>query len=217
MAMAVGQLLDEQYEVLSVISEGTHSYIYKAKERLTGLSCVIKVLKTGEGKDALVRFQQEAKMLRRLDHPSIVRFQTFGATESGEPYLVMESAEGKSLETILGQDGCLPVDKALKLFEQICDAMGFAHHIGILHRNLKPSKIIVTSDSGADISIKIFDFGVAGILLSDYNHIANLTKPGSTVKSPHYMSPEQCIARQRDARADIYAFGPLMVKTLSKC
>ncbi len=213
--MAVGQLLDEQYEVLSVLSEGTHSYVYRARERMTGLACIVKVLKTGEGKDALVRFEEEAKKLRRLDHPSVSRFQTFGATPSGEPYMVMESVEGKSLEAVLTECERLPVDKALKLFEQICDGMGIAHHLGIYHRNLKPSKIIVTSETANNIAIKIIDFGVAAVLRSDYNHIANLTKPGSTVPSPHYMSPEQCMARQTDGRADIYAFGCIMYRTLT--
>lgn len=213
--MAAGQLLDGQYEVLSVISEGTHSHIYRAKEKLTGLSCSVKVLKSGEGKDALLRFQDEAKLLRRLDHPVVLRFQTFGATASGEPYIVVEDAQGRSLETVLNECKRFSVEKALKLFHQICDGMGIAHHLGIYHRNLKPSKIIVVDESNSDITIKILDFGVAGVLRSDYNHIANLTKPGSTVPSPHYMSPEQCMARQTDGRADIYAFGCIMYRTLT--
>jgi eukaryotic-like serine/threonine-protein kinase len=200
MAMAVGQLLDEQYEVLSLISEGSNSHVYRAKERLTGLPCTIKVLKVGQGKDALVRFQQEGKVLRRLDHPRVLRFQTFGSTESGEPYIVLESADGVSLETVLVRNGALPVKKALKLFEQVCDALGFAHHSGLIHRNLKPSKIIVTSETESDIETTIFDFGIADILRSDYNQISNLTKPGSNACSPDYMSPEQCMARQIDGR-----------------
>ncbi len=213
--MAAGQLLDDQYEVLATISEGTHSHVYRAKERATGLPCSVKVLKTGEGRDALARFEAEAQKLRRLDHPYILRFQTFGSTSSGEPYMVMEDAgKGRSLEAILNECDHLPVDKALKLFDHICDAMGIAHHMGIYHRNLKPSKIIVTNESD-DIRIKITDFGVAAILGSDYKHIANLTKPGATVSSPHYMSPEQCMARQTDGRADIYAFGCIMYRTLT--
>lgn len=213
--MAVGQLLDEQYEVLSLIKEGTNSHVYKSKERLTGLLCTVKVFKTGQGKDALVRFQQEGAILRKLDHPRILRFQTFGATESGEPYVILDHAEGESLESLLTREGPLPVPKALKLFEQICDALGFAHHSGLIHRNLKPSKIVVTANTDDAIEVVIFDFGICGILRSDYNQISNLTKPGATGYSPDYMSPEQCMARQIDGRADIYALGCIMYRVLT--
>lgn len=213
--MAVGQLLDEQYEVLSLIKEGTNSHVYKSKERLTGLLCTVKVFKTGQGKDALVRFQQEGALLRKLDHPRILRFQTFGATESGEPYVVLDHAEGESLESLLTRENPLPVTKALKLFEQICDALGFAHHSGLIHRNLKPSKIVVTANSDDAIEVVVFDFGIAGILRSDYNQISNLTKPGASGYSPDYMSPEQCMARQIDGRADIYALGCIMYRVLT--
>lgn len=215
--MAVGQLLDEQYEVLSLIKEGTNSHVYKAKERLTGLLCTAKVFKTGQGKDALVRFQQEGGTIRKLDHPRILRFQTFGAAESGEPYVILDHAEGESLEDLLGREGLLPVPKALDLFEQICDALGFAHHSGLIHRNLKPSKIVVTANSTDTIEVVVFDFGIAGILRSDYNQISNLTKPGATGYSPDYMSPEQCMARQIDGRADIYALGCIMYRVLTGC
>jgi serine/threonine protein kinase len=215
MAMAVGQLLDEQYEVLVVYGEGPDSTVYRAREVLTGSICSIRVFSNPAAKELSARFEAESQKLRKLDHPNVVKFRTFGLTRTREPYLVYDDARGRSLAKVLEEMERVPVPQAVRMFQLICDGLGIAHHLGIHHRNLKPTKVIITSEANTPLALKITDFGITAILRSDYTHIANLTTPGSTVASPHYMSPEQCMARATDERADIYALGCIMYRTLT--
>jgi serine/threonine protein kinase len=149
------------------------------------------------------RFEREARAVAALNHPNICTLY-----DVGPDYLVMEYIEGKPLK------GPLPVDRALKFAEQICDALDAAHRSGITHRDLKPANILLSKQG-----IKLLDFGLARIEPSpnDSNAptMAQVTRTGAVMGTPAYMAPEQWEGKKADARSDICAFGCVLYEMLS--
>ncbi len=212
----LGQTLDNQYEIVSLIGKGGMSFVYKAKHLLMKKTVAIKTLLPHLSLNAisLQRFQQEAQAASNLKHPNIIAVHNFGTTPDGEPYLVMDYVEGSSIADELENNGHIPVDRAVDIFIQVADALAHAHQRGIIHRDLKPSNILLLEKDGQKDHVNIVDFGIAKMLPQDGAEAVSLTQTGEVFGSPLYMSPEQCRGDKLDNRADIYSMGCLMYETL---
>jgi tRNA A-37 threonylcarbamoyl transferase component Bud32 len=211
----VGRILGDRYRILSRLGQGGMGSIYLAEHVTLGKRMAVKVLRPEYSRDAelLDRFQHEARAASQIGQENIVEVFDFGHTPEGEAYFVMEALDGESLARILHRDGPMPVGRAVPIFLQICRALGAAHERGIVHRDLKPENVfILRRNDGADF-VKVLDFGIAkGPGTPDSKR---LTKAGSIIGTPEYMSPEQASSNVIDQRSDVYAFGVLAYETLT--
>lgn len=181
--------------------------VFRAFDQSLGTMVAIKVLSGSSGKRDLLRLQQEAKTLAKLNHPNIVKVLDFNITEDNLPYLIMDFVDGPDLaEEIVERNSCLePSDLnwILEVLIGIAGGMNYAHGAGVLHRDLKPSNILLQKENGAPLQVKVLDFGLAKHLGSQVD-----TTSGAPVKgTPAYMSPEQGKSDEIDAPSDIYSFG----------
>jgi serine/threonine protein kinase len=213
----IGQIIDKKYEILEVLGEGGMGRVYKVKHVLTGKIQALKILRSHLASKAtsVRRFQREAKAASRIDHPNCVTVTDFGDWEDMF-YMVMEYVSGPSLSRIIRENGrrnSLPLKRALPIFIQICAGLEAAHKHGITHRDVKSSNVVLISKDGTDDFVKVLDFGIAKFGPAEGE--ATLTESGEVFGSPFYMSPEQCLGKDMDARSDIYSLGCLMYETLS--
>ncbi len=180
--------------------------VYRGEQVSLKRPVAIKVLRQELSgvKSVAERFEREALTLSRLDHPGIVRVIDFGQVPDGH-YLVMEFVAGRSLETVLREEGALASDRASRLLAQALDALGAAHATGVVHRDLKPENILLVR-SPPDEGLKIVDFGIARLLEPSESQ-PGLTTAGMVIGTPEYMSPEQATGAVVDARSDLYSLG----------
>ncbi|HKV03999.1 MAG TPA: protein kinase [Candidatus Acidoferrales bacterium] len=208
------------YEIAGAIGAGGMGEVYRARDTKLGRNVAIKVLPEAFAGDAdrMARFQREAKVLASLNHPNIASI--YGLEDSGGTRaLVMELVEGPTLADRI-KAGPIPIDEALPIAKQICEALEFAHERGIVHRDLKPANVKVTADD----AVKILDFGLAKALEGDAASTDIATSPtisrmatlaGVLLGTAAYMSPEQARAKPVDRRADIWAFGCVLYEMLT--
>jgi serine/threonine protein kinase/tetratricopeptide (TPR) repeat protein len=210
----VGNILAERFEVLAKLGEGGMSAVYKARHMLMDRIVAIKLLFASDIA-SLKRFQLEAKLACNLNHINIVSVFDFGVSTQGQPYLVMDYLEGRSLGDCIKIDGPLQLDRALGIFTQACDALTYAHKRDVVHRDLKPSNFMLVLDDNYSELLKVVDFGIAKQINFEEPSGQGLTKTGEVFGSPLYMAPEQCLGRKLDARADIYSMGCVMYEALT--
>lgn len=207
----VGEQLAGEFEILEALGHGASSVVYKVRRLDTNKVYSIKLLHSYllDKDDSLKRFEQEAKAAMLLSHPNIVKVHSINKTADGQPYLLMDYIEGITLADVLKQ-GRLILPRAWKFFMEIADALCQAHALGVVHRSLKPGNIIIRTEEDGTETAFLSDFGLAKLLPSSGQELQNLTAKGAIIGSPLYMSPEQCMGREIDARTDIYSFGCLM-------
>ena len=209
--------LGDKYQVLALIGQGGMGSVLKVRDKVLDKTVAIKLLQDNLANNAAARkrFEQEAESASKLTHANLVTIYGHGKTDTGTPFLIMDYIEGESLADILEREAHLEPERALNLFSQIAEALLHAHQNGVIHRDIKPTNIIVsTSDSGIETA-RIVDFGIAKIMPTATRETCNLTQTGEVFGSPHYMSPEQCLGFMLDQRSDIYSLGCLMYETLS--
>jgi eukaryotic-like serine/threonine-protein kinase len=208
------------YEIVSPLGAGGMGEVYRARDSKLGRLVAIKVLPSEVAKDLekLDRFQREARVLASLNHPNIASI--YGFEDSEKPGLVMELVEGPTLADRLTA-GPVPIDEALPIAKQICEALEYAHERGIIHRDVKPANIKVTPDG----TVKLLDFGLAKALESTVVSsdifssptITNVaTQAGFILGTAAYMSPEQAKGWPADRRADIWGFGCVLFQMLTR-
>ncbi len=170
----------------------------------------IKLVRPGLGDDLVARFRHERQVLASLDHPNIAQLYDGGVAPDGRPYLVMEYVDGEPLG--VSADGArLTVDDRLRLFLQICDAVDSAHRHLVVHRDLKPTNVLVSRDGTA----KLLDFGVAKLLEPEGSSDAPVTRIGTRAMTPEYASPEQFLGEPTSTVSDVYALGVLLYELLT--
>jgi eukaryotic-like serine/threonine-protein kinase len=219
MTLAAGTKLGS-YEITGAIGAGGMGEVYRARDAKLGRDVALKVLPQAFARDAerMARFQREAKVLASLNHPNIATIH--GLEDSGTTHaLVMELVEGPTLADRIRQ-GPIPIDEALRIAKQICEALEYAHERGIVHRDLKPANIKVTNDD----AVKVLDFGLAKAIEGDPSSIDISSSPtmsrmatmqGVLLGTAAYMSPEQAKGKSVDRRADIWAFGCVLYEMLT--
>jgi len=197
-----------QYRLLEKIGAGGMGDVFRA-ERADGLferAVAIKVIRTSvHGADVTRRFLGERQILASLQHPNIVTLLDAGATQAGQPYIVMELVDGAPLNTYCRDRG-LTLDARLRLFVHVCRAVQYAHQRAIVHRDLKPANILVTRDGIA----KVLDFGIAKLLETSAATAATVTGFFPGPLTPNYASPEQLRGLPVTIACDVYALGILL-------
>lgn len=202
----------DKFQVLEKIASGGVGIVYKAKDTaLAGKLVALKVLRTDtKDTDNLVRFQNEARILVRLSHPNIATAYDFGISKNGEPFMAIEFIDGVSLREVLAEKGRLSIEETLKIAVQVCDALGYAHSKGVVHRDIQPGNIILTTGDTGNQTVKIIDFGIA----KAEEGSAHLTRRGQWIGSPLYISPEQCSNQEITIRSDMYSLGCVLYHCL---
>lgn len=209
-------LLGSRYQIIQLIDRGGMGAVYKAHDKELNSICAIKVLRSELASDNSVvqRFTQEAVTSQGLNHVNIVRVYDYGVSRKGAPFLVMDFLEGETLAQIIERNKAVAVPRFINIFQQVCDAISYAHANQIIHRDLKPTNIFVTkSEDGTDL-VKLVDFGIAKILPTAGRSAETITQTGDVFGSPLYMSPEQCRGDKLDVRSDIYSLGCAMYEAL---
>ncbi len=208
------------YEIVAIIGAGGMGEVYRARDARLGRDVALKVLlQTVSADDERVsRFHREAQVLASLNHPNIAAI--YGFEDSGDIHaLVMELVEGPTLADRI-KVGAIPMDEALPIAKQICEAVEFAHEHGIIHRDLKPANIKVSKND----SVKVLDFGLAKALegetasvdISNSPTVSRMaTQAGIILGTAAYMSPEQAKGKTCDRRTDVWAFGCVLYEMLS--
>jgi len=205
MPFEVGQRIGE-YEVLALLGAGGMGRVYRVRNIISNREEAMKVLLPdfASEPDLAARFMAEIRTLAGLDHPNIAQLRTAFQYQN-EFVMIMELVEGATLET-LAAESKLPLDQALEYSMQALSALAYAHGRGVTHRDIKPANIMVTSHG----LVKLMDFGIA----KSTNDL-QLTRPGTTMGSVYYISPEQVTGGTVDARSDIYSFGVTLYEILT--
>lgn len=211
-----GDVFADRYEIISLIGDGGWGKVYKAQHRLMKRAVAIKVLLPHlvKSQSALKRFQQEARAASSLNHPNVMTVFDFGMSDDGLPFLVMDYLEGVSLSATLQELQYLPVERALRIFVQVCEGLAHAHEKGVVHRDIKPNNLMLVNFIGQTDFVKIVDFGIAKIATPAEGE-EDLTQTGEIFGSPMYMSPEQCRGKELDARSDIYSAGCVLYRCVT--
>jgi serine/threonine protein kinase len=215
---AQGQIVAERYKVESILGRGGMGVVYKVEQIFIRKEYAMKTLEVQGVKDiAWRRFQKEAQVIGRLDHPNAIRIHDSGLIDGKQPFYVMDLVHGESLEARIKRAGPLPVEEALKIFTQISFALSHAHEKGVIHRDIKPSNIMLDTSQSSDTdkcTAKLVDFGISK-LVQEGSDAQNLTRTGEIFGSPLYMSPEQCLGASVDYRTDIYSVGCALFDALT--
>ncbi|MEQ8277955.1 MAG: serine/threonine-protein kinase [Deltaproteobacteria bacterium] len=208
----VGRVLDGRYEIVEPLAIGGMATVYRGRQLNVDRAVAIKVmLPEDRGDDKLVaRFESEAKIISRLNHPNTLKLIDYGATTDGLLYLVTELLEGRPLSKVIRDEGPLPWRRVLGLMRDVCRSLAEAHAVGVVHRDLKPANIFL-QDVMAQEVVKVLDFGVAKV--TPGQKIEPRKGPGATpptmagvvLGTPAYLSPEQAFAKPLDGRADLYS------------
>ena len=197
------------YRLLSRIGAGGMGVVYKAEDTRLRRFVALKVLPDALARDrtALARFRREAEAASALNHPGICTVYDVGEAD-GTAFLVMEYLEGTPLDALIAR-GALPLTQLLAIGRDVADALDAAHRAGVLHRDVKPANIFVTSRGPA----KLLDFGVARVErdpATDLATVTSLTSAGTTLGTLAYMAPEQVRGLEADARTDLFSFGAVL-------
>lgn len=203
--LTVGMFVADRYEIMGKIGAGGMSDVYKARDHILGRFVAIKVLKTEFSEDVnfVVKFRTEAQSAAGLEHPNIVNIYDVGS-ESGMHYIVMEYVEGVTLKTYIEKKGSLTYKEAVSIAIQVGRGMEAAHAKNIIHRDIKPQNILISTEGKA----KVTDFGIA-------RAVSNNTISADVMGSVHYASPEQARNGFVDAKSDIYSLGIVMYEMVT--
>ena len=201
-----------RYEIVAEIGRGAMGVVYKARDPKIDRLVALKTISLAgqdpdEEREYRERFFFEAQAAGRLQHPGIVTIFDVGEEpERRDPYMVMEYIAGQSLNKLLsGERKKIPFSTALRLTEELAEALDYAHAQGVVHRDIKPANIMVTEEGHA----KIADFGIAKL------NLAQLTVPGQVLGTPAYMSPEQLEGEQVDGRSDLFSLGVILYSMIT--
>jgi serine/threonine protein kinase len=212
--LPTGSVLQGTYRILRPLAEGGCGEVYVAAHTRLGSEVAIKILHRSLVGDpqALARFRQEAAITAALRHPHIVQIFDFNVTDDGVPYLVMELLEGEPLSTRMTPGTPFEPRAALRLVEQIAQALQVAHDGGIVHRDLKPDNVVLLVVDGRDDFVKVIDFGI-----SQASWRARVTGEAIVAGTPQYMPPEQaCGLRDEiDERADQFSLAAMSYRLLT--
>ena len=211
-----GSVID-RYKLLEKIGEGGMAVVYMAEQQEPiHRKVALKIIKLGmDTKSVIARFEAERQALAMMDHPNIAKVLDAGATETGRPYFVMELVKGVSITEYCDKNELSTLER-LDLFIQVCNAVQHAHQKGIIHRDIKPTNVMVTRHEGKPVP-KVIDFGIAKATNQRLTEKTLFTRYAHIIGTPAYMSPEQADLGDLDVdtRSDIYSLGVLLYELLT--
>jgi serine/threonine protein kinase/Flp pilus assembly protein TadD len=216
----IGEIVSH-YRILEKLGEGAMGVVYAAEDTHLGRQVAIKFLSSSnsETHHFKARFLREARSVSLLTHPNIAMIYDYGETAEGYPFIVMEKVKGRPLSELL-EENDLTLARAVEIIEDVADALGEAHELGIVHRDIKPSNVFITERG----QVKVLDFGLAKQLNEDHSQaadpdartlLATHTRSDIVVGTPLYLSPEQARGAPVDGRSDLFALGALLYECIA--
>lgn len=203
----IGKTVAGKYTITGLLGFGGMGAVYEAVQSPMERKVALKLIPTYDA-TATTRFEREATTVSKLSHPNTVTVFDYGQTEDGHLYLSMEYLVGRTLTDFIREQGSLSAEQIVHIATQICRALGEAHRIGIIHRDIKPDNIFLIQVDRDPLYVKVLDFGIAKAVHGEVE--ADLTADGRIVGTPRYMSPEQILAQPIDHRVDIYSLGCIL-------
>jgi serine/threonine protein kinase len=226
-AFLPGETIAGTFLVNKQIGSGGMGVVYLVKHTALNKLFALKALAPDlVNEQNWLRFKAEAKTMASLNHRTFVNVYDLGIHAKTVPFYSMDYLSGRTLETLLVEDGPIELRQAIEIFLEVLDGLAYAHSHGIIHRDIKPANIMIcttgsaATGSTAEVkertkSVKILDFGISKFVGSDGKKAQNLTTAGDIFGSPYYMSPEQCTGEAVDGRSDIYSIGCSLFEALS--
>lgn len=206
--LSAGTVLADKLRVVKLLGEGGMGSVYEVEHLRTRKRCALKLLHPRASRSGriLSRFWREASMDGRIADPHIVGVHDAGVLPSGEPYLLMELLSGETLAERIAREAPLALEEICEIVRQVCEGVQAAHEARVIHRDLKPQNLFLTTREGR-LFVKVLDFGVSKLV----DDGATMTTPGTAIGTPAYMAPEQLSGEDAvDERSDIYSLGVLL-------
>jgi serine/threonine-protein kinase len=215
LALPSGTVLGGRYRLVSLLGKGGFGAVYEGVQEGLGRRVAIKVLhpELQHEEELVARFRREAQAAAALGHPNIVQVTDFVAAPGEPPAIVMELLQGQSFARLIETHGALSEKRVAFIAAQVLSALEAAHAAGIVHRDVKPDNVFLTTIAGVDDIVKVLDFGIAKLAAG--HGPSHLTSTGVVMGTPQYMAPEQARGKSVDARADLYALGTCMYQALT--
>ncbi len=212
----VGTVLAERYQIEEVLGDGGLGRVYKARHVRMSRRFAIKVPfgEVGYDRKARARLANEAEATSRLDHPNVIGVVDVGESAAGLFYIAMDLADGPSLAELIDA-GPIAIADVLTIFAQLADGLTHAHERGLVHRDLKPDNVVVSTRGDGTLQARVIDFGLA--LVAEDEPKTRLTTQGMVVGTPCYMAPEQATGEELDHRTDLFALGIILYELLAGC
>jgi serine/threonine-protein kinase len=213
---ATGDVISQKYELIRMLGEGGMGAVWVARNVALDAHVGLKLIRAEVSRNVpgvQGRLLQEARAVASLDHPAIIRVFDFGTTERGDPFIAMELLHGETLADLIHRRGKVSAVRAVQTLLPIFDALASAHATGIIHRDVKPDNIFVAREAGGRLQPKVLDFGIAKL---ESNVSPHLTREGTVLGSPAYMSPEQARGTADvDARSDIWSLSIVLYQLMT--
>ena len=207
------RLLSGRYQLAGVLGYGGMAEVYKARDVRLDRDVAIKILRNDLARDPTfqARFRREAQSAAGLNHPMIVSVYDTGSDDKNDPplpYIVMEYVDGHTLREVIQLDGRLTQNRALEIVVDVCAALDYSHRAGIVHRDIKPGNVMITTDG----SVKVMDFGIARAVAQS---TSTVTQTAAVMGTAQYLSPEQARGEAVDSRSDLYSTGVVLYELLT--
>jgi len=210
-----GDVIGDRYRLVRKLGQGGMGVVWVAHSLVLGVDIALKLIRaSAAGPGQSSRMAREAQAAARLAHPALVRVFDFGWTTRGDPFLVMELAQGETLATQLHREGRIPAIRAVQLLLPLADGIRCAHEKSIVHRDIKPDNVFIAADPLGRLQPKLLDFGIAK--MDQQPTDGRLTQRGAVLGSPEFMSPEQALgAHDIDARTDVWSMCVMLYEMIT--